>query len=1232
LRKVLIGLAVLVVAVALVILLGPQLIPAERLKQDIARQVEAATGRTLTIDGELSFTLLPAPGVSVAGVHLSNVAGAHAPDMLQLDRATVVVALMPLLSGRVEVDRIILVRPRLELEQLADGRASWRFELRAGAGGAAADAKPGASTESGSSGGTPAVQLNRVVVSDGALTWRDGATVETVSGIDATMVAQSLEGPFRLEGGLTARGIPLRLRATIGELAVDRAIPLSIVADAEGIELAVNGVVSGYPYDSRLAGRIEAKVADAGKAARALTGQPAPVLLAGREAALEGTLAANATASTLAINDLRARFGDINATGALAVNAGKTPRVDLVLNAGQLDLDALLAAAGDRSSGSGGSGAAPAGGNAGGAGAGAGATDAAAVAPANGLPAGIAGSVELKIENVLWRGGVVRQARLAAELANGALTVSQLSAQLPGGSDVSLVGFVEAPQGEPSFNGQVEAGSDDLRALLGWLAVDVHAVPADRLRKLTASSAIRASAENVTITNLDLAVDTMRLRGGVAVALRDRPGFGIGLSLDKINLDAYLPQEPAAAAPAAAAAQSAPPAGAPAATSPAPGRGIAALAGFDAIVQAKVGEVTWQGTSIRGVNLDATLQNGALELRDASVASIGGARAKVSGTLGDVAGTPRADLKLAVAAADADALLRLAGVTPPVAVGAAQVDGTLAGDFDNLRLDVALQALQATAKVRGTVQQPLDALAYDLAVDVSHAEAARLFALLAGEAPGDARLGAFGLKGTLKGAPDNAAFDLAATVGDGEASLKGSLAGLANKAASGTVALKANHPDLGGLLRAVSPGYRPALAPLGPLEIDTMAQVAPQQVRLDGLAGKAGPVAYKGDATVALGGARPKLTASLATSEIVVDWFLPPQPGGGGTGGGAQGTAAAGTPGNVAAGAPARGGERWSREPLDLSALRALDAEIGLTAPAIGYADLRIDGPKLTATLADGTLDLRELSGKAFGGSFAMTGQVAAAAVPKIRYKLNVADTDAAAFVKAGQGGGSAMLSALELIFPVSALQIVSGKLGTDIDVTAEGRSQLELVSNLDGTGAMSLTNAVLDGIDTCRVSNQLGQLNGLPAFLALIGSARGGQTRIANFKGSYTLADGIATLPQQTVAADCGTATFAGTVDLPRWTIDLTARATFPEHRNFPGLVIEQKGPLDAPNVRLANSNAVQQYILGNAAQSLIRKLVPKEAQPAPSGGATQPQTQPAQPTKPADQFRNLLDGLIKR
>jgi hypothetical protein len=114
-------------------------------------------------------------------------------------------------------------------------------------------------------------------------------------------------------------------------------------------------------------------------------------------------------------------------------------------------------------------------------------------------------------------------------------------------------------------------------------------------------------------------------------------------------------------------------------------------------------------------------------------------------------------------------------------------------------------------------------------------------------------------------------------------------------------------------------------------------------------------------------------------------------------------------------------------------------------------------------------------------------------------------------------------------------------------------------------------------------------------------------------------------------MTADCATVDFAGSVDLPRWLIDLQAKALFPQHPEFPGVIVEQKGQLDTPNTRLVNSNQVQQYIIARSAGSILRKLLPEtEQQPAPAQpGSTQ--SQPAPAPEPVEQFRNLLDDLIK-
>ena len=113
------------------------------------------------------------------------------------------------------------------------------------------------------------------------------------------------------------------------------------------------------------------------------------------------------------------------------------------------------------------------------------------------LPANINGTIELAAEAVLYNGQVVRQAVISASMIAGVLNLQRLSAVLPGGSDVTLFGAVDWATGTPRLIGQIEAVSDNLRAMLDWLEIDVSDVPADRLRKFGFSARVLAASQEV---------------------------------------------------------------------------------------------------------------------------------------------------------------------------------------------------------------------------------------------------------------------------------------------------------------------------------------------------------------------------------------------------------------------------------------------------------------------------------------------------------------------------------------------------------------------------------------------------------------------------------------------------------------------------------------------------------------------------------------------------------------
>jgi uncharacterized protein involved in outer membrane biogenesis len=1237
-RKLLIGLAVLVVVIVAAAFVGPLFIPADSIKGDIAREVAKATGRNLSIDGNLKFRILPAPGVSVSGVRLSNAADGSAPDMLRLKAAAVEVALFPLITGNIQVSRIVLSEPDILLEQYADGTNNWTFtpspEAASSAPSGSDDVAAGAKESQ-----IPAVRFDNVVIEGGTLVFQTPDSTERIEDINVSLGAASLKGPFRANGNVNARGFAIGVDAAIGEFAEDRATPVNLKISTGGAVIGYSGVLAGAPDAARLSGQVEVRAEDLSVLVAAFSNGPAPATLIGKPLEINGTLTASQAA--ISIDDLALRLGDDSATGAVDVTLGDIPSAALVLNLNQLDLDRLLAAAPTSSGGASDSNNGPSAANDNSSGKTAqGATTSGA---SFALPTGFSATLETKIDAVVYRGGVVRQVLLNTELADGSLTVSQAAAQFPGGANASVVGFVSTTESVPKFEGQAELSADDFRALLQWAGIDVATVPQDRLRKMAGSLSIVATSENVTLTDIDVSVDVSRMRGGVAIAVRERLGFGIGLSLDKLNVDAYLPA-PLASAESGTVSDGAstkpstnpstnPGAGAGKAPNADVGStGLAVLDTFDAILQLKIGDVVFRDQRLSDINLDSTLQGGSLELRDLSVASLAGANVSVEGRVDGLASAPKADVTINLDARDGDRLLALAGVDTPAKLGATKLNGSLRGDLQNLDVDVTLDAMGASMRTAGSLGVLAVPPRYDMQLDIKHPDAAKFAARMRGEdGVGGPKLGALVASASVRGDLTASDIDTKIEIGPGEVGAQGRLTNLASGSPLGSLAISASHPDMVAFARLLAPDYSPSKPDLGPFVLKTDLALAANTITLENLEGNAGPVGFKGSATIDTDGPRPSVVATLDTGEIVVDWFLPRQEGAAPVASNARSGSTSGAAASRGSAAPA-GNKRWSREPIELSGLRAADADIKLSAPAITYTNIRVDQPRLAIKLDDGVLDLTELSGKAFGGGFNMTGQVAARDVPTMRYAMRVENANAAKFVGDGASGERGVMSVLDLLFPVSNVKLASGRLGADLDVTSRGRSEFEMISNLAGKGAMRFTDAVVDGVDVCQISDQLDRLNGIEGFLGLASSGRGGQTKIANFDGRFVLANGIATLPQQQINVECAAVAFSGTTNLPNWTVDIQARAGFPAHPEFAGLVVQQKGPLDAPNTRLVNVNELNQFIVGKAAGSILRKLLPgasqEQAPPATDGGTTQ---QP-QSSKPEDQFRNLLEGLIRR
>jgi len=96
-------------------------------KPQLQQAVKKATGRELKIDGRLALHLSLRPSLRVEGVHLANAAWASRKNMMDVQSLEADVQLLPLFSGHLVIDRIILQRPEISLETNASGTGNWTF-------------------------------------------------------------------------------------------------------------------------------------------------------------------------------------------------------------------------------------------------------------------------------------------------------------------------------------------------------------------------------------------------------------------------------------------------------------------------------------------------------------------------------------------------------------------------------------------------------------------------------------------------------------------------------------------------------------------------------------------------------------------------------------------------------------------------------------------------------------------------------------------------------------------------------------------------------------------------------------------------------------------------------------------------------------------------------------------------------------------------------------------------
>jgi uncharacterized protein involved in outer membrane biogenesis len=306
------------------------------LKPEITRAVKDDTGRELTLGGDISLKIGFTPALVVKDVSFQNASWGAQPELAKIKRFEIKVRLLPLLSRRIEVKRLILIEPEILFETDTSGKSNLAFETTK-----KQDlAKGKEETKAGGNWKLSALTFNELQIEKGRITYIDHELKKTYGATVGTLMATAAnsESPIELKLRGAYNGTSFEVAGTLCTLTAFvnpiQAWPVNLAVKTEDATLILDGTVKdplarrGIELNFTLTGKNLASFKQFSGESFHLRG---PFDISGR--------IADTARNVYSISNLKITQGENDLSGSVELNlAQNRPKVTAALSARKLDL------------------------------------------------------------------------------------------------------------------------------------------------------------------------------------------------------------------------------------------------------------------------------------------------------------------------------------------------------------------------------------------------------------------------------------------------------------------------------------------------------------------------------------------------------------------------------------------------------------------------------------------------------------------------------------------------------------------------------------------------------------------------------------------------------------------------------------------------------------------------------------------------------------------------------
>jgi len=337
--------ALIVLVIGAVFLIDPN-----DFKEQITTQVKETLGRDFAINGDISRTLWPHIGLSIEGVVLGN-AETFEGNFAEVQKLSVGVALLPLLSKEIQVKTATLSGVSLNLARNKQGISNWDDLTQAQSGDA--ETPPEADTTPADSSPPPSFSLDGLTLENVNVLYDDRQAQQKVAvkNLGANIGAVNFGQPFELSLSFDVENANPQVNANIALSGTITADPNSKQYKIDGFNLQVNA--SGAAVGKTLVTSLNSNIsADMDKQTIHLaqtkltvdsTGLVGDKLLS---STLASDIAVNLAEQSADLTQLKLGVGPLTLAGNVSVKQFSDPVIKATLKTNTFDLKKTLAALG----------------------------------------------------------------------------------------------------------------------------------------------------------------------------------------------------------------------------------------------------------------------------------------------------------------------------------------------------------------------------------------------------------------------------------------------------------------------------------------------------------------------------------------------------------------------------------------------------------------------------------------------------------------------------------------------------------------------------------------------------------------------------------------------------------------------------------------------------------------------------------------------------------------------